>query len=60
MVLKVVLRLVPTKVKAAIAAIAINAPISEYSIAVTPALSLIRFGKTARIEACPPFDFDAR
>ena len=36
MVLNVVLRLVPTKVKAAMAAIAINAAISAYSIAVTP------------------------
>jgi hypothetical protein len=36
MVLKVVLRLVPTKVNAAIAATAINAAISAYSIAVTP------------------------
>jgi hypothetical protein len=36
MLLKVVLRLVPTKLKAAIAATAINAAISAYSIAVTP------------------------
>jgi hypothetical protein len=36
MVLNVVLRLVPTKVNAAIAATAINAAISAYSIAVTP------------------------
>jgi len=36
MVLKVVLRLVPTKVNAAMAATAINAAISAYSIAVTP------------------------
>ncbi len=43
--LKVVLRLVPTRVKAAIAATAINAAISAYSMAVTPDLSLIRFMK---------------
>jgi hypothetical protein len=36
MVLNVVLRLVPTKVNAAMAATAINAAISAYSIAVTP------------------------
>jgi hypothetical protein len=36
MVLNVVLRLVPTKVNAAIAATAINAAISAYSIAVRP------------------------
>ena len=36
MVLKVVLRLVPTRVNAAMAATAINAAISAYSIAVTP------------------------
>jgi hypothetical protein len=47
MVLKVVLRFVPTKVKAAIAATAINAAISAYSIAVTPASSLKRFGENA-------------
>ena len=40
MVLNVVLRLVPTKVKAAIAATAINAAINAYSIAVTPDSSL--------------------
>ena len=44
-VLKVVLRLVPTRVKAAIAATAINAAISAYSIAVTPYFSLMRFRK---------------
>ena len=36
MVLNVVLRLVPTRVKAAIAATAINAAIKAYSMAVTP------------------------
>jgi hypothetical protein len=36
MVLNVVLRLVPTKVNAAMAATAINAAIRAYSIAVTP------------------------
>ena len=41
MVLKVVLRFAPTSVKAAIAAIAINAAISAYSMAVTPELSLM-------------------
>jgi hypothetical protein len=45
MELKVVLRFVPTRVKAAIAATAINAAISAYSIAVTPDLSLMRFEK---------------
>jgi hypothetical protein len=39
--LKVLLRSVPTKVKAAIAATAINAAISAYSIAVTPRLSVV-------------------
>jgi hypothetical protein len=41
--LKVLLRLVPTAVKAAIAATAINAAINAYSIAVTPDSSLISF-----------------
>jgi hypothetical protein len=36
MVLNVVLRLVPTKVNAAMAATAINAAINAYSMAVTP------------------------
>jgi hypothetical protein len=36
---------VPTRVKAAIAATAINAAMSAYSIAVTPDLSLTRFEK---------------
>jgi hypothetical protein len=40
MLLKVLLRLVPTKVNAAMAATAINAAINPYSIAVTPRLSL--------------------
>jgi hypothetical protein len=43
--LKVLLRLVPTSVKAAIAATAINAAISAYSIAVTPRFSLIKARK---------------
>ena len=47
MVLNVVLRLVPTRVKAAIAATAINAAINAYSIAVTPDWSLTKF-----IEVC--------
>jgi hypothetical protein len=42
-VLKVLLRLVPTRVKAAIAATAINAAINAYSIAVTPDSSLTKF-----------------
>jgi hypothetical protein len=41
-----VLRLVPTSVKAAIAATAINAAINEYSIAVTPDSFLIRYKKS--------------
>ncbi len=45
MVLKVVLRLVPTRVKAAIAATAINAAIKAYSIAVTPELVFDQIGK---------------
>ena len=40
--LKVLLRLVPTKLNAAIAATAINAAINAYSIAVTPESSLTR------------------
>ena len=48
MVLKVVLRLVPTKVNAAMAATAINAAIRAYSIAVTPDLLLMRFENKAR------------
>jgi uncharacterized protein YaiI (UPF0178 family) len=43
MVLNVVLRLVPTRVKAAIAATAINALIRAYSIAVTPDWPLAKF-----------------
>jgi hypothetical protein len=42
-------RLVPTAVKAKIAAIAIRAAISPYSIAVTPASSRISFVKHVRI-----------
>jgi hypothetical protein len=48
MVLNVVLRLVPTKVKAAIAATAINAAINAYSIAVTPDSSLTKFLRRLR------------
>ena len=48
MVLKVVLRWVPTKLKAAIAATAISAAIKPYSIAVTPDWSLIRLAKNLR------------
>jgi hypothetical protein len=50
MVLKVVLRLVPTRVKAAIAATAINAAINAYSIAVTPDSSLTKFIRSLRNE----------
>jgi hypothetical protein len=42
-------RLVPTEVNAAMAAIAIRAAISPYSIAVTPASSRINFVKHMRI-----------
>ena len=42
-------RLVPTEVKAAMAAIAMRAAISPYSIAVTPASSRISFVKHTRI-----------
>jgi hypothetical protein len=48
MLLKVVLRLVPTTLKAAIAATAINAAIKPYSIAVTPASSFSRAVKSVR------------
>ena len=48
MVLKVVLRLVPTSVKAAIAATAINAAINAYSIAVTPDWSFAEFVRSLR------------
>src|SRR5713226_6466516 len=54
MVVKVLLRLVPTKVNAAIAATAINAAINAYSIAVTPDSSLIRFAKSVRNPDSPP------
>lgn len=47
-VLKVLLRSVPTSVKAPIAATAINAAINAYSIAVTPDSSLIRLIKRLR------------
>src|SRR5271155_4018723 len=48
MVLNTVLRLVPTRVKAAIAATAINAAINAYSIAVTPDWSLTKFVSSLR------------
>jgi len=48
MVLNVVLRLVPTRVKEAIAATAINAAIKAYSMAVTPDSSRIRLERTVR------------
>ena len=48
MVLNVVLRFVPTRVKAAIAATAINAAIKAYSIAVTPDSVLTKFVKSLR------------
>jgi len=48
MLLNVVLRLVPIKLNAAIAATAISAAIRAYSIAVTPDWSLIRFEKNVR------------
>jgi hypothetical protein len=47
-VLKVVLSWVPTRVKAAIAATAINAAIKAYSMAVTPDSSRIRLERTVR------------
>jgi hypothetical protein len=47
-VLKVVLGLVPTRVKAAIAATAINAAIKAYSMAVTPDSSRIRLQRMVR------------
>jgi hypothetical protein len=46
--LKVVLRFVPTRVKAAIAATAISAAINAYSMAVTPDSSLIRLERRVR------------
>jgi hypothetical protein len=48
MVLNVVLRLVPTSWKAAIAATAINAAIKAYSMAVTPDSSRIRLARMVR------------
>src|SRR6516164_3459849 len=63
MALNVLLRFVPTRVKAAIAATAINAAISAYSIAVTPDLSsrklqrrsngLLTAAAKPRSSACP-------
>jgi hypothetical protein len=50
MVLNVVLRLVTTKVKAAIAATAINAAINAYSIAVTPDWPLTKFEEVCATE----------
>ena len=46
--LKVLMRPVPTNCIAAIAATAINAAMSAYSMAVTPDPSLISFKKSAR------------
>jgi hypothetical protein len=48
MVLNVVLRFVPTSVKAAIAATAINAAINAYSIAVTPDSFFTKFERSLR------------
>src|SRR5271155_2851671 len=48
MVLNTVLRLVPTRVKAAIAATAINAAIKAYSMAVTPDSSRTRLERRLR------------
>ena len=48
MVLNVLLRLVPTRVKAAIAATAINAAINAYSMAVTPDSSRIKLERMVR------------
>ena len=48
MVVNVLLRLVPTKVNAVIAATAINAAINAYSIAVTPDWSLTIFIRSVR------------
>ena len=42
------LRLVPTRVKAAMAATAINAAIKAYSIAVTPDSALTKFVRSLR------------
>jgi len=53
MVLNVVLRLVPTKVNAAMAATAINAAINAYSMAVTPDWSLVKFEKNVRNLSIP-------
>ena len=47
-VLNVVLRLVPTRVKAAIAATAIKAAINAYSMAVTPDWPLTKFVRNLR------------
>jgi hypothetical protein len=48
MELNVLLRFVPTRVKAAIAATAISAAMSAYSIAVTPDLSRRNFAEKVR------------
>jgi hypothetical protein len=48
MVLNVVLSLVPTRVKEAIAATAINAAINAYSTAVTADLSLTKVARSRR------------
>jgi hypothetical protein len=50
MVLNKLFRLVPTRVKGAIAATAINAAINAYSIAVTPDSSLTKFVTSLRKE----------
>ena len=47
-VLNVLLRFVPTKLNAEMAATAISAAIRAYSIAVTPDWSLMRFEKNVR------------
>ena len=56
MVLNVVLRLVPTRVNAAIAATAINAAINVYLIAVTPDSSLTKFLKKTAQWNSPRFN----
>jgi hypothetical protein len=60
MLLNVLLRLVPTKLNAEMAATAINAAISAYSIAVTPDWSSIRFEKNVRNSQFPHFLWDTR
>jgi len=55
-VLNRVLRLVPTRVKAPIAATAINAAINAYSIAVTPHWASIKFVRSRRNGISPGFN----